>query len=71
MHFFYKNTRLTFAQNLRTNIMNNASLSSKKEIKNKRKRINFKSKKKLNTVLIQNDKILVICQYLLAKLLRF
>ena len=34
-------------------------------------RINFKSKKKLNSEVIQNDEILVICQYLLAKQQRF
>ena len=37
-----------------------SNLSNKTNIKNKRKRINFKSKKKLNSVLIQNDKIWVI-----------
>ena len=35
---------------------------------NKQKRLNFKSKKKLNSVPIENDKILVSFQYLQAKL---
>ena len=56
-------------------IKNNAGLISKKKkkkkIKNKRNRINFKSKKKLNTVQIQKDEILAIFKYLQAKLQQF
>ena len=44
--------------------------SAVKKTKNKRKRLNFKSKKKLNPVLIQSDEILIF-QYLPAKLQQF
>ena len=58
---FHKTPRLTFAQNLKTM----PASSSNKKIK-ERKRINFKSQKAttVNSVLFQNDKILVIFQYL-------
>ena len=42
--------------------------ATKNNIKNKRKRINFKIKKKLNSVLNQNNKVSVIFWHLQAKL---
>ena len=47
------------------------SSSAKKKNSEKTKKKNFKSKKKLNSVLIQNRQILVIFEYLQAKLQRF
>ena len=60
-------TKGSFLLKIQQHIKNNASISCKK-IKNKQKRINFKFKKKLNLVQIQNNEILVICQYWQAKL---
>ena len=45
--------------------------ATKNNIKNSRRRINFQSKKKLNAVLIQNDRILVIFWHLQARLQQF
>ena len=47
------------------------SASAVKKNYEQKKKIIFKSNKKLNYVLIQNDEILVIFQYLQEKLLRF
>ena len=58
---FHKNPRLIVAQNLK-----NASLHQQQKDW-KQRRINFKSWKQLNSVLIHNDEILVIFQYLQAK----
>ena len=53
---FCKNTGLIFAQNLRTT----PASATKNNTKNNGNRINFKSKKKLNSLLIQNDEIRVM-----------
>ena len=45
--------------------------SAEEKFKSKRKRITFKSKKKLNPVLVKNNQILEIFQHLQAKLQRF
>ena len=58
---FHENPRLIVAQNLKKS--QPPSVTKRLETK----RINFKSWKQLNSVLIQNDEILVIFQYLQAK----
>ena len=63
------NVKLIFAQNLRKKIKNNSSLGSKINQK-QTKKIHLKEKK-LNFVLIQNGKILVIFLCLQAKLQLF
>ena len=51
---FYKNTRLIFVKNLKT-----MTTLKTKNIETKRKRINFKSKKKLNSELAHNDEVFI------------
>ena len=53
-----------FSQTLKNKLR---TVSTIKKLRiNKRKRINFKPKKKLNSVLIQSNEVLVIFQYLLV-----
>ena len=73
--FFYNNNFIkalgSFLLKILRTSYEQSSLSDIKKTKNKRKRINFKSKKQLNSVLIKNNKILVIFFYLQKKSQRF